>query len=539
MRSRLFHHHHLYHYHHNTTGSPGRRTRVGLVILVTFTSISFLDWVVAFAAHAGWMSGSDGNKGPQFSSHSKDCLMTTTTTDSDIIFSSSNASLVDFVEIVDDFGNVALVNQRINGGDNDGNNILIRLEKGPDDATRQDLSSMDRIQYQIQKVRNEQNAYGRSDLYERHWEPCRRHRDDDDDGPARCCGNNATTTTTCFTVMQFNMLAEGLSSDPTKCPFKDDDNDNKDRLSPVVGYGGFTRIPHPFVTLDFARRKWRLVEILLGPKTNHHHQNDTTTVDDPIDHHHHYDIIGLQEVDRYRGFFGPLLNRLGYQAIFVPKTNSPGVRMGWYSDGCVLAWKSETFHFVHEISGDYTVGNQVYVIATLQHKRTRKYMIVAVTHLKAQQSEINEVVRCRQVDELLAAIDVQVQRLVESFPGEQAQIIVMGDLNADPPSVVAFNCSAVQKLLTHRHSTIPSEPYRSAYLLDDDDNPLGRMFTTWKIRGSTESKRIIDYICYAGSSLQCVATYATVRPKELDEAKLPSLRHPSDHLHIAAKFELL
>ena len=414
-------------------------------------------------------------------------------------------SLVNFVEIVDDFGSNALVSQ-INS--DDGNICqFIRLENEPDKQTMRDISSKDYIVQKINEVQNEQTFYGRSDLYDRNWESCGRENHE----------SNVTVAHTTFTVMQFNVLAEGLSSSTSKRPFKDDKV--LDQRDPA-GYGGFSSIQHPLVTLDFERRKWRLVEILFGPNL------------DSI-----YDVIGLEEVDRYRGFFGPLLHIFGYGSIFVPKKNSPGVRMGWYSDGCVLAWKTCTFNLIHECSGDYTVGNQVYIIATLQHRLTMKYLVVAVTHLKSQQNEINEKVRCRQVDELLSAIDGEVMRLANAFSGEQAQIVVLGDFNSDPPSTIDFDCSAIQKLLGHKNPIVhvPYQ-YRSAYAID---NPPEDMFTTWKIRGTKVSKRIIDYVFYAGSSIRCIATYKTIDPNGIEDSKLPGLRHPSDHLHIAAKFEFL
>ena len=245
--------------------------------------------------------------------------------------------------------------------------------------------------------------------------------------------------------------------------------------------------------------------------------------------------MALEEVDRYYGFFNPLLNKMGYDSIFVPKKNSPGVRMGWYSDGCVLAWKSTSLILVHERCGDYTVGNQVYLIATLQHRLTKKYVVFAITHLKAQQNEVNEVLRSRQVDELLASIDDEVMRLTNTFPDEKIQIVVMGDFNADPPSSANCNCSAVQKLLAHKTPTI-DDAYSSTYAIDES---LDSMFTTWKIRGSKVSKRIIDYICYAGSSIRCIATYKIISANDIEDSKLPGLRHPSDHLLIAAKFEFI
>lgn len=495
----------------------GRSIRVFLLLII------FFDLVVAFAAISGlggeyknpsshkWRFG--GKSEPSLCcSHPRDIAMKTVSDTT-----SWSTSLVDFVEIVDDFGSKALVSE-ING--DDGNIFqFIRLEKEPDSQTLHDISSKERIIQKINQVRDEQKHYGRSDLYGREWESC--HPNDEEcnhDEIANSSSNARMITNKSITVMQFNTLAEGLSSGSSQCPFKDDKGllDQRD----PTGYGGFTSLQNPFITLDFERRKWRLVEVLFGTNL------DTL-----------YDVIAMEEVDRYRGFFRPLMNQFGYESIFVPKKNSPGVRMGWYSDGCVLAWKSCTFDLIHERSGDYTVGNQVYIIAALRHRVSQKYIVVAVTHLKAQQSDINEAVRCRQVDELLTAIDDEVMRLRNVTSDEQqAQIIILGDFNADPPSTtVDMNGSAIQKLLSWNNPTM-GMTYRSAYTIDD---PMNDMFTTWKIRGTKVSKRIIDYIFYAGSSLRCVATLKTIRSEDIEDSKLPGLRYPSDHLHIAAKFELL
>ena len=55
-----------------------------------------------------------------------------------------------------------------------------------------------------------------------------------------------------FTVLQFNLLAEGLSSGPPAVPPFDD-------ASKTGTFGGFDAVPAPEVCLDFNLRKWRYV----------------------------------------------------------------------------------------------------------------------------------------------------------------------------------------------------------------------------------------------------------------------------------------
>jgi hypothetical protein len=81
----------------------------------------------------------------------------------------------------------------------------------------------------------------------------------------------------------------------------------------------------PEIILDFSLRRWRLLEILLGYDVvpsllvNLQQKQETPTI-------HHtimgglYDIIAVEEIDRYTSFFQPLLSLVGgYEGIFIPK----------------------------------------------------------------------------------------------------------------------------------------------------------------------------------------------------------------------------
>jgi mRNA deadenylase 3'-5' endonuclease subunit Ccr4 len=393
---------------------------------------------------------------------------------------------------------------------------FVRLDEEPDSDFLKEISTKDDVGRKIKEVREKQSLSGRADLYPRDWES----RPENE--LLSIDSIEADPQIASFTVMQFNALAEGLSSCCSKRPFKFDKNNTLYQRDPKE-FGGFTSIPHPSITLDFSLRKWRLLEVILGDN-----------LDAP------YDIIALEEIDRYYGFFCPILKMYGYDGIFVPKKNSPGVRNGWYSDGCVLVWKRSVFDLLYTRTGDYTVGNQVYIVATLRHTDSNQMMIVGATHLKAQQSEANELTRCRQVEELLKVIDDEYSRLItaDSLAGGNVSIIVLGDFNADPSFRVEFSASAIEKILTHRVLSVNSSSalnYYSAYCID---NPSDIFFTSWKIRGSKESKRIIDYIFYTGSSIRCTAILKDLALEEIEPTKLPGLRYPSDHLHICAKFKI-
>jgi mRNA deadenylase 3'-5' endonuclease subunit Ccr4 len=461
-------------------------------------------------------------------------------------------TMMGYTEIVDYFGRGALERRQSGSGSED-DIQLVRLEKEPDSVSLENIATREDVVKKIREVILEQGRFGCAELYAREWQ-CResleekstdvkRDLDDNDtllcDKPALRNGHhdpqvhpNPVAT---FTAMQFNALAEGLSSGPNVGkPFNNLDSDGmrKDD-SKKGGYGGFTSLPHPSVVLDFQWRKWRLLEILLGSNGEAE-----------------FDLIAMQEVDRYRGFFAPVLDIFGYDGLFVPKPRSPGAQMGWYSDGCALMWKRGVFSLVSERRSGYTVGNQVHIVATLRHLATGQFIVVAVTHLKAQRGESNEWTRCRQVEELLEAVDDEASTVTSRTNVATVPILLLGDFNADPPSKPrGFKESAIEHLLTHdvgsasTGSPNHSRRYQSAYSIID---PKSNLYTTWKIRGSTTTKRIIDYMFYypggkvgeTTNQLQCTATLQVPPGDSLERSKLPGLRYPSDHLHIGARFEL-
>jgi endonuclease/exonuclease/phosphatase family metal-dependent hydrolase len=421
---------------------------------------------------------------------------------------SEDPDLEDYCEVVDEFGLTAFENFCEGNSEDEDDFKWIRLEKQLDKCLK-NIVTQDDIWRKIAEVRLEQARYGLSDLYLREWESTN--------------GQATTDAQSEISVMQFNALAEGLSSGPTaKKPFQINSSEGQGQNEKQV-YGGFSEIPVPSVSLDFRLRRWRLLEVILGTRGC-------------TDSASSCDLIALQEIDRYRGFFAPIMRLFGYEGIFKPKPRSPGVRMGWYSDGCCLFWKKETFELISERRLDYKVGSQIMMVALLRHKPSGKKIAVAVTHLKAQNSESNELIRCRQVDELLEQVDDVVASATEH--DDIKDVLVLGDFNADPPCNISFQSSSVGRMLARQLRSLSSstEPVhlRSSYKIDP---PADSFFTTWKIRGPTTSRRVIDYIFYAGK-LRCTATLQMPKEKDLEGTKLPGLQNPSDHMMIAAKFEI-
>jgi Endonuclease/Exonuclease/phosphatase family len=415
----------------------------------------------------------------------------------------------EYQSFFDNYGRMAcerrfVIRDRING--------CIRLEKEIDPILSE-LPTSYHVLDMISSIRSKQNNFGKANLYERCWI----------DSTTQQKMNVESLTTTIldndkfsFSVAQFNSLAEGLSAGSSvKTPFP---------VECAVGeYGGFTSIPNPEITLDFQHRKWRILEAILGRGT------ETSSM---------FDVIAIQEMDRFYGFFEPILSLFGYNGIFVPKINSPGLRFGWYSDGCCLFWKRDKFEMISYTSHNFLCGgSQVFLIVCMKHIVTQQPLIFATTHLKSKNSEENENLRQQQVLELVDQLDKEECRYRSSLglrSEDSIPIIVLGDFNADPPIKNSLPISTISRLLQH-NADAASNLYASAYNID---NPDTKDFTTWKIREKVESKRIIDYIFFRSSHIRCVATLQIPDEKEIELSKLPGLRYPSDHMLIGAQFLL-
>lgn len=358
------------------------------------------------------------------------------------------------------------------------------------------ITTTEQVWKQIHRVQLIQEQYGPSALLPRTW-------------VSTASSSSSTVEQHTFSVAQFNTLAEGLSAGPhVKTPFPVDSSSNKE--DDIGTYGGFTSIPHPQVVLDFSQRKWRLLQVLLT-------SNGPTQ---PCD------ILAMEEIDRYHGFFAPMLRIFGYQGVFVPKTKSPGVTMGWYSDGCALFWNSKFFEMVSHRSHGYSLGNQVALHVVLRHRLTSKSLVVVVTHLKSKCNAINDQIRTKQIQELLAQVEDTVQSVLTSSDRSNVPILILGDFNTDPPKKdppVASHESSLNQMTTC---------YKSLYPLDSSTH-----YTTWKTRGSMTVKRVIGYIFYRGP-LRPVATLGVPEETALEPTKLPGLRYPSDHILIAGRFHL-
>ncbi|GKY98219.1 hypothetical protein MPSEU_000779600 [Mayamaea pseudoterrestris] len=447
----------------------------------------------------------------------------------------------EYCDVVDDFGCAALESLVEVNDDNAGDEQhprevyqWIRLEQNADPSVR-DISDQQNVYDKIEEVKQLQQAKSglNCNVYARHWQRRQRAAARSKDMSLTINGDaiNGLTpksTNTTFTIAQFNALAEGLSSGPdAKRPFPNDSADGHTNHTDknATGYGGFTSVPYIEQVLDFSRRRWRLLEVLL--KT-YRQSSESQSL---------FDIIAIEEMDRYHGFFAPMLRLFGYDSFFAPKTRSPCLPLGYYSDGCALFWRTDKFKLISAKRHEFRVGSQVFILAVLQHHATNRSIVVAVTHLKAQASESNEKIRCVQVKDLLLEVSRCVSSLVEdttTVDGDATSrehlsvpILFVGDLNADADC--EFDESCVRERILH--SDLLTPPLQSAYLIDP---PPPSFYTTWKIRGTKETRRIIDYIFY--SNLTCLAALQV--PTDINDSRLPGLSYPSDHMLIAAEFAI-
>jgi hypothetical protein len=388
-------------------------------------------------------------------------------------------------------------------------NNQIRLDPVDKDSDVTCIKNVKDIRDKISEIRHVQGKYA-SDvtLYERKWDSLEETLHDDETQGLLVDANS-------FSVLQLNMLAEGLSSgNDAQRPFeKSKEVTNLSSAKSV--YGGFTSIPHPEIILDFQLRRWRLVEVLLGCNEIH------------------FDVIACEEIDRFHGFFEPLMKVAGYTGLFVPKASSPCTKFGFYSDGCALFWKDDVFELVNTENGVYSDSSQVYLLCTLRHVQTRQLVLFAVTHLKAGKDNENERKRCIQTKSLLDKIKIFKSSIGQNLKND-IPIIIMGDFNSDPRednSCIKYFASEDTPIL-----------FKSVYELNSERTITKYVYTTLKIRGDNVSKRAIDYIFYntGGNEdkMKCTHSLSIPNENDLEPTLLPGFKYPSDHFAVGARFLL-
>lgn len=194
---------------------------------------------------------------------------------------------------------------------------IVRLQAQIDPDIQNIKSAKDLLK-KIESVKEEQSkkcGY-RADLFSRLWVPSKTVTAEEDDekktpkAQKKQTSTN-TTKTASFTVMQFNTLAEGLSAGPediVRTPFDLMSDKNKKVKN---CFGGFTSVSHVEDCLLFSNRKWRLLDVMLNSLPGQNMSLSSSSDDSFISLG--ADIIALEEVDRYHGFFEPALKHFGYR----------------------------------------------------------------------------------------------------------------------------------------------------------------------------------------------------------------------------------
>ena len=327
---------------------------------------------------------------------------------------------------------------------------------------------------------------------------------------------------TMFRVLQFNILADGLSG------LRED-------------LGAFSRATAESMSWDV--RKHQLLHEMLQ---------------------YNPDCITLQECDHFYDFFLPQLATYGYDGVYAPKPASACLEVSENSDGCAIFVKRDRLRVVSSETVTYALSksevddgvsdvvramNQVGLILTCDilsqktgeiENKGRNPLVVSTTHLKAKKSEKGERYRDKEVTQLLQSIDRTMKELSKHC---DPVLVVTGDLNAAPDSsTTGYEAQAYRSVKEH------SLGLRS--LLNDDMQVMNQedVWTTWKSRWKKGEEKVakncIDYILYVPmkdrrAGLQLVSMLDLLKAEEIGEKLLPNVNYPSDHVALAADFAVI
>ena len=292
-------------------------------------------------------------------------------------------------------------------------------------------------------------------------------------------------------VMQFNLLAEGLSSGERTPPF--------DSIT-ESDYGGFIAVPNKSNIFNFERRCYYLLEEIIRT--------------DP-------DVVSLEEIDRI-DFFVPAMKSFGYTGAFQPKADSPCTRFGYYSDGVAIFWKESKFelkskpfltnNFINPDNGNRK--NCCAVAVKLSCLENSREIIVIGTHLKAKMGIEEENIRLSQIKHILSDSN-------NLLSDTNSNVILLGDFNTAPHEEKKGIPATVIPF-------VRSLDFSSSYPLGESALP-----TTAKIRSTGCAEHVIDYI-WMGQLFETKTILSIPRSQLDDSTLLPCASYPSDHFAIAA-----
>ena len=213
------------------------------------------------------------------------------------------------------------------------------------------------------------------------------------------------------------------------------------------------------------------------------------------------DILTLQQVDHFGDFLEPALKQQGLAGLWQPKKAAPGIFQGGYSDGVALFWKSEIFRLVSSESAYVELEKFPYILAVLEHMRSRKKFIAISVHLKAGNDADSRTRRLKQMSRLLAIIERKRNEI------EPSGLFVAGDLNAEEGELDLG-------LFGNAHSQVEG-------------------MTTRKLRNGNLIQRKSDFILFDG-------TVDLMSALKLPDESIvwPTPEYPSDHFAMQASFSV-
>ena len=246
------------------------------------------------------------------------------------------------------------------------------------------------------------------------------------------------------------------------------------------------------------------------------------------------DFVALQEVDKYHEFYYRTLQKLGYSSKYQRRT-------GLSEDGCVLAWKAESWNLVASTHIEFNempkckenpdyIRNNIALFGVFENLKNGRKLIVGNAHL--YWDENFSYVKYAQAMKFLE----EAKFLSETH---ECEVVLCGDFNSMPNSNV-FNLFLGKEPFLTKISLVDSEiesiykgnptSLKSAYEnYTDSGHP---QFTNF----AEDFSGCLDHIFYSGH-LDTVQISSLPSEEECKSEKaLPNSKYPSDHLPLFAKF---
>ena len=255
---------------------------------------------------------------------------------------------------------------------------------------------------------------------------------------------------------------------------------------------------------------------------------------------HAPDAAGLQEVSRLDTLSAEF--SASHYVLFAPKlvsATSPG-------DGCALLLSRARFELkdvqvlylaaAEQEGYEPALGNQNCIIATARDVLAQRWVVLAVTHLKASQTPAAERERLCQVEQLAAALRGARVRAEEASGAGAGSVpaVLVGDFNTYPGHRPYYDLLTLAPELASAYNGLERAACDSIARYAAGE-PL---FTTYKFRGGVEKRETEDYIFYSERrGLRRRALLRLPSVAELGEGRgMPSRVYPSDHVLLGAQF---